>query len=197
MKQHPFAYVASVAAKYGIDKIRWKHKCEAFVDSMSADELAELAEIYHEMERREDALPISRWIKEKVDDGLTCERKQMTNLFALFYGLAVQGIAPFSSQRVGYTEVAKPLDWSKLPKDLNYLEAPAKKYGVYQFADHVEAFWRRATPGEVAELEELNKRTLRDSDKITLFLRQFRITEHREAALVYFLIGLLDALSSV
>lgn len=86
------------------------------------------------------------------------------------------------------------LDWSKLPAHLQYLMAPAKKYGCLQFDNRILHYLEEEmTEEERKELIELGKNMARDWDDINLWLEKFDITRHREAALVYFtghLIGL-------
>jgi len=78
------------------------------------------------------------------------------------------------------------LNWSKLPDSLAYLVGPATKYGKLQFDDPIYNFLQNITPDEKVELQELRKRMSEDYDAIERFLNEFPITEHTEAARVYF-----------
>lgn len=88
----------------------------------------------------------------------------------------------------------RPLDWSKLPISLRYLAAPAEKYGCHQFDNRIfDYLERKMTEQEREELTELGRNMVRDWDMINSWLDKHDITEHREAALIYFtghLIGL-------
>jgi hypothetical protein len=194
LPKHPFDYLAATAAKYGVEDVLLRHQCEALVDSYTRNDLADLAAAYREIERREDNLPLAEWVKERSEDGLQSERRKVYLLFPIFFVLGQRGIAPFSSGRVQLTRVPKPLDWSKLPAELQYLAKPAEKYGRYQFHDEIVKFLRILTDEQFAELVAVKKRAGRDGAKIDAFLKEFRMTEHREAELVYFMFGVIDCL---
>lgn len=190
--RHPFEYVTRTAEKYGLSEARVKNECEALIDRLTQYDLDQLSAIYCEIERREDVYALSQWMDEKADDGLAQSRHQVKMLFALFYGLAAKGIQPFSSRRVEWTRVDKPLDWRIIPEELRYLAEPARRYGQFQFSDQIDEFLDAMTPQQLAELQEVRKRVNRDLEKINCFLGKVSLSEHREAALVYFLIALLD-----
>lgn len=82
----------------------------------------------------------------------------------------------------------KKLDWTKLPPHLEYLAAPAEKYGSIQFEDKIMDFWKGATQAEKIELSRLCRQTLKHEKEIDAWIDKLGgLTEHREAALVYFL----------
>jgi hypothetical protein len=193
MPKHPFEYLAATAAKYGVEDVLVRDQCEALVDSYTRNDLADLAAVYREIERREDNLPLAEWVKDKSEDGLQSERRRAYLLFPIFYVLGRRGIAPFSSRRVQLTGVPKPLDWSKLPQELRYLAEPARKFGVYQFHDDIVEFLEGITETELTELRKVNNRIKQDHQKIKDWLDCHRITEHREAQLIYFMFGVLDS----
>ncbi len=81
----------------------------------------------------------------------------------------------------------QPLDWSKLPKELQYLTIPAEKYGHYQFDDRIADFlYNKMTPDEKRELAALSDRFGTEQGLIQEWLDKYNMTVHREAALVYF-----------
>ncbi|MEJ5275985.1 MAG: hypothetical protein WHU94_08755 [Thermogemmata sp.] len=192
MPEHPFEYLAMAAAKYGIDDVQVWHRKQEILDNLTADDMTELARVYQEIERRGDSLALSKWICDRRDDSLARERRQALMLLFLFGGLAERGIAPFSSKTVQLQEEAVPLDWTKLPPELRYLAEPAEKYGKYQFPAQIDAFIDTMTPSQQAELQEIDRRSLADKTKIEDFLDTYRMTEHREAELIYFLFHLIE-----
>lgn len=195
MSNHPFPYLADTARKYGKDEIQVVAQQQRIIDLLTDEDLAELARTYEEIEQREDAYALSRWIEVEDDDGMKRERRQALMLMFLFGGLARSGMEPFVNRRGGLQPRARPpLDWSKLPDDLRYLAEPAEKYGKYQFEEEICAFLERMTADEEDELRALDRLARRDYDSINAFIRGHRITEHEESCLVYFLIGLLDGM---
>jgi hypothetical protein len=71
---------------------------------------------------------------------------------------------------------------------LEYLAAPAERYGTLQFDDPVFDFLEnRMTPEEAKMLSELANRWGQDDEVIEAWLDKYRITEHEESRLVYFL----------
>src|SRR5690349_17520799 len=86
------------------------------------------------------------------------------------------------------------LDWSTLPAELAYLSAPADKYGAIQFESAIDAYLDGAGEGEMDELGALAERIRlhRDLDATNEWIDRFPLTEHPEAARMYFLLLLLD-----
>src|SRR5262245_7502108 len=79
------------------------------------------------------------------------------------------------------------LDWSKLPPHLSYLAQPSAKYGALQFDDPIYEFLQKTmTSSERDELLELGKLMSRDWDAIERWLDEYSMTDHPEAARVYF-----------
>ncbi len=83
------------------------------------------------------------------------------------------------------------LDWNKLPRNLGYLAEPAEKYGHHQFEEKIFNFLRSMSESEKAQLNALLRRSMSDGAEIDAWLDRYRITEHPEARLVYFLGHLL------
>ncbi len=86
----------------------------------------------------------------------------------------------------------KPLDWTKRPADLRYLAGPVTRYGAFQFDNRILDFLEnQMTEAERGELRELGRLMARDWDAIRAWLDAHPMTEHREAALVYFTLHML------
>lgn len=89
------------------------------------------------------------------------------------------------------------LDWSKLPDGLDYLISCADRFGAIQFDEQVDEFIKTAPEEERAELKMLAIRLWKETDdghSVVDWLRHTSIVEHPEAARVYFLLNLLNAM---
>lgn len=196
MGQHPFPYLATAAAKYGDDHLQIVNMQEKIVNALTVHDLAKLARVYTEIERRGDVQPVSDWIHAAFQTGWMPEHRQALMLLLLFKCLARRGVDPFARKTVRLLEREVALDWTNLPPDLRYLAGPAEKYGKYQFDNEVDEFFGSITREEYRELRLLQKKWKEDAMKINKFLDEHDMMKHKEAALVYFLLGVLDALDA-
>ena len=82
----------------------------------------------------------------------------------------------------------------KLPAELAYLAAPAMKFGVHQSDDDVGEFLDNATKAEMSELAAIAKKVLQNDHYalVNEWLDTYDMTEHEEAANLYFLFGVMD-----
>ena len=104
-----FQYLSSVAEKYGIDDVQVNIRREPFMDSLTPAQLAELGEIYKEIERRGDAYAISEWLDSfPLGTQNQHDYRRMWLLFMLFDHLEKRGIQPFASGKVYLYEMPKP-----------------------------------------------------------------------------------------
>jgi len=85
--------------------------------------------------------------------------------------------------------------FSKLPAELQYLIAPAEKYGRHQFDHQVGEFLARVTDAEMDELASVAERFRLNGHSVAFneLLDRYPITEHEQSALLYFLFGVIDA----
>lgn len=200
--QHPFPYMREAATRYGVDAVQVTNPRGTtfdqvkFIEGLTADDYTALRIVYEQIAERADAPRISQWMRsENKADGLHDERRRAFLLFVLFKTLGDErGIDPFSDKRVRLAPVPeKPLDWSKLPKNLAWLAVPAEKYGIYQFPEEVDEFYTtKISPEDRAELRALAAKCKQHRDYIERFLSTHRMTEHREAELISFFRDLLD-----
>jgi hypothetical protein len=185
MQDSPFAYLADVAAKYGIDEIQVVSRKQEIIDGLNEGDFAALAAAYREIERRGDVGALSRYVYAETDKRRS---RPLLMLLFLFGDLANRGIEPFASGTVRLLEKEyPPLDWTKLPGDLRYLAEPAEKYGKYQFDEEIDGFIETMTVAQRAELKVVADAMQRNRETINEFLDKYPMTEHKEAALVYFL----------
>jgi hypothetical protein len=84
---------------------------------------------------------------------------------------------------------------SELPAELAYLAEPAMRYGVHHFDAQMDKFLRSASKAEMDELSRLAKTVLSNNHypRVNAWLDEHDMTEHEEAANLYFLFGLMDA----
>ncbi len=82
-----------------------------------------------------------------------------------------------------------------LPKKLKFLIEPAKKFGIHQFAEQIDNFLSNISKSDLAELTSVAKQIKLNGniDDINAFLDQHPIDQFEETALIFYLIGLLDA----
>lgn len=79
--------------------------------------------------------------------------------------------------------MAEVLNWSKLPTELRWLAEPAERL---QFDDPIYDFLRQLDPSGRDELRELGRRWGEAWPAIDAWLKQYSMTVHPEASLVYF-----------
>lgn len=162
-----------------------------YAETLLAGDIEPLRKLYTEINAKGHCSLINSWHHGHSGKD-TCPAETtwpVYGLLCLFDQLAKLNISPFNSGAVGPREAkpTEPLDWTKLPPALRYLAGPAEVYGGYQFEGRILEFLReRMTADERSELKSLSQQYGRDWEAIESWLDEFRITKHREAALVYF-----------
>lgn len=162
-----------------------------YAEKLSHQEIDELRGLYCEIREKEHGPAINRWYKEKWRNCPNETSWPIYGLLCLFDHLNELGIAPFTDGKVRTMEFPVELDWNKLPPEFRDIAGSAEVYGSYQFEERIFDFLERMTDEERAELIQLNERMSRDWEAIDGWLNKFSITEHKEAALVYFTVHLL------
>ncbi len=86
--------------------------------------------------------------------------------------------------------------WDILPDELEYLQAPAERYGCHQVHEEILEFIQSITPKITEELEYVARdiATRQHESLIMSWLDQYPLDQFEESALVYFLLGILDEL---
>jgi hypothetical protein len=194
-------YIIPLAERYGTDAPVASYdprigRHVTYGETLSEDDIEPLRHLYCEIRDKGHGPMINEW--HEVNSRLgKCPAETTWPIFgilSLFAQLAELGIAPFNDRTVGprRRNTIETLDWGKLPDSLRYLAGPAEIYGTLQFDDPIYEFLQqRMTPWERTELQALNHRSAQDCDAINRWLDDFPMTEHREAALVYFTFTLL------
>ncbi len=167
----------------------------AHAEKIGPEEIEQLRTLYCEIRERNQCEPINRWLHEQSKKKeKTCPTETtwlVYGLLCLFDQLGELGIDPFTDGTVRPMEFRPELDWSKLPPALRDLAGSAEVFGEYQFDDRIWEFLETMTEEERVELRALNERMSRDWDALERWLNDYRITEHREAALIYFTMHLI------
>lgn len=210
-----FDYVREVVLKYGRrgrshDEDEWRRSLR----NLSALQLREITDAYERLTAPEERAALlahvhaigpairrawKEWQRrrdEAEDQGLPWppeppQESGAERLFDLFDELAELRKKPFTSRRVEYEP--PPPDWSRLPERLRYLIEPATKWGHIQFYEEIDKLKRKGSAKDKAELRALAQR-LRDSGDWAAAFEwnaNFDMTEHSEAALLYWLLNLL------
>jgi hypothetical protein len=178
-----FEYLRPIAAYYGSDEVQVRRSLELILAELSAEDLAALSKAYHEIERRGDGEALSQFALNSSGQ----DRRPFLMLLFLFSALARQGTHPFCDGAIKLESTAPTLNWSKLAAQIGYLAGPAEKYCKYQFDEEVSEFLANMSAQERQELSEVADRLSQHWDAVDLFLKQFQMAEHPEAAHIHFL----------
>jgi hypothetical protein len=193
-----FSYLRAVAEKYG--NLYMAKEFEDFCEQASQEQLRELAAAYESIADREDSLRLSRWIENCTKLGYQLSRherlfsQRVGQLFLLFDHLARRGLAPFADGRVAFIESYVRPNWANLPEQLQYLVEAAEVHGVHYTESDM---WEHLACVREEDMELL----ARTAEKIRLnghfevinrWLDRFEMVKHREAAMVYFMLGVMD-----
>ena len=190
-------YLRRPAVKFGFHFLVEDY--DEVIRRLSPNALRELAEVSERIRRNGHQRAISQWIAECYDpedpvgyDGA------VTSMLFLLDELGERGMSPFHRGMPFFVEIedTEPLDWTKLPEELSYLIEPAEKYGVYQCSAEMGEFFENMTPEEEEELVRAYERIAVADHKqmIHEWLDGYPNTEHREASLVFWLLGVMDAM---
>ena len=117
----------------------------------------------------------------------------MFNLFWVFSHLSKKQIGPFNLGRVEYCPPEPPLDWSRLPAELQYLGKFAEKSGKY-WGDAVDEFIGSGSEEDKEELAALSER-IRLNGHVTAvyaWVKQHYGVKHPEATMVAEMLNLMD-----
>jgi hypothetical protein len=171
-------------------------------NAISEETFAELAAFYLKAERENHLEAINRWLRESGGSvPMGREEKGIRNLFELFAHVAgAWGRRPFTTQSLNASKLIPPLpDWSKLPEEMRFLAEPAIQYSGFQYVfsdegrDHVRD---AVTPHDMEKLALVAEQVRRVGyGKIKAWWKPLSLHAHIEAAMVFNLMGVLDALA--
>jgi hypothetical protein len=171
-------------------------------NAMSEETFGELAAFYLKAERENHLEAINRWLGESGGSiPMGREENGIRNLFELFAHVAgAWGRRPFTSQSLNASKLLPALpDWSKLPEEIRFLSEPAEQYSGfhYVFSDEGRDRVRAAvTPQDMEKLSLVAEQVRRVGyAKIKAWWKPLSMHAHIEAAMVFKLMGVLDALA--
>jgi hypothetical protein len=144
-------------------------------EKLTAEELADLTRIYHEICQREDNIAIIDWL-EQARNGKPSERNAawfIQSLLFLLQQLAQLGIDPFATRPILAEKPPQPFDWSILPADLAYLAEAVEKYAELDTESNICDWLERASESELAQLGQLAQQMFADEPKITAWSEKF------------------------
>jgi hypothetical protein len=127
------------------------------------------------------------------------DERGVRNLIHLFGHLGGGGWQPFNTYQLKSDQLVPPTpDWSKLPDGFAFLAEPAMRCGKFEYA-FSPAFRERAR--EIVPADELAELTataqsIREAGyrRLNDWRKRLGVAEHVEAAMVFNLLGVLDAL---
>jgi hypothetical protein len=171
-----------------------------FVEIVTEEQLMHLIPVYEKLLMQDELNGLWNWL-ERASQGSEFERGAawyIGGILMVFSDLAENDVSPFSRKRISPSRPKAPLQGIgvliHLPDTLSYLIGPAMKYGRYQFENQMSQFLEHATSDELEELAIIAERVLVNDHypEVNRFLDRYRITEHEEAANLYFLFNVLD-----
>lgn len=160
------------------------------IDREETERLDEWRQVYERVESRNDWKRLFCWTQDFGAPDKP-ERTQCFLMLILFREFSRRGISPFTKYDDYFMEDPPPLDWSKLPSNLSFLISAAERYGEIQFPADVEKCLENITPPVRQEFDLLIAEIERRPGAIDGFLNKYKMTQHPEAARVYFLWCLL------
>ena len=169
-------------------------------NAMSEDTFAELSAFYLKAERENHLQAINQWLRGNSCIPMGREEKEIRNLAELFSHVAkVWGRRPFTTHHLNASKLHPPLpDWSKLPEEMRFLAEGAEHCSKFQFVFSEEGHDRirgQATPQEMEQLSAVAEQVQRVGyPKIKAWWKPLSMSAHIEAAMVFNLMGVLDAL---
>ncbi|MCO6047840.1 hypothetical protein NG895_28375 [Aeoliella sp. ICT_H6.2] len=172
-------------------------KRDDLVDSFNGTDIGVLALAHHEIVRKEDLAAISQWYYESpLPNRSGSFAGACFRLLLVMDYLYEQSKEPFSSQRLQLLSRNRKPNWDHLPEKLAFLKDPAIKYGKYQFDDERYDFVESMTAEQREELVAVRAALGKEESLYKLlddWFDEYSITDHEEAALIYFMFGVLDA----
>lgn len=193
-----FDYLREVAQKYGM--FYSGKDLDEFSAQLTQEQKKELGAAYEEIDKRQDAYRLSRWIHGcKFEDkrpGFHELRfaQQLGQLFVVFDQLAGREMAPFASRRVAFIEKYQKPVWSNVPDELKYLIDVAQTYAGSLSEADMRSVVDRATDADIEILARTAERVRARGDYPVFlnWLKHWPLDKHEEAKIIYSLFGVLD-----
>lgn len=146
-----FDYLAPAAEIIG-DRTQ-DDEMQLLIKSLSADDLHVLGKAYEQIIARQDEPLLDDWFDNPPGSANVASqraRSQMFSLLIFFDHLADANIYPFASHAGRFEKpcVTPRLDWSELPRSLDFIKDIARHYGGYQSERLLRRLLRRLSADE-------------------------------------------------
>ena len=189
-----FNYIRNQVEEYRRWLVQHKHKDRIAMAALSPAQIGRLAEVYDEIDSRNDAGPLSIWMETfsnatDVRDS-SCVYWPIMNLFCVFEHLRKRNVHPFNSGRVRYNVPNPIFDWTKLPEELRYLGEVAEKFGEFHGDDAIDEFDEEQLSELAAASEQIRLRG--DAPAIFEWFKSHDTTKHPEAAWLAVAVSLME-----
>ena len=163
------AYLIDLSSRLAPDEIQVDREMEAWLDRLSAAQIAELAAAYQKADAAGHMAALTREYRadSPADEAGKWRKRRLVRLMSLFDHLGERGIEPFNSFRVGIRAVPeRQVDWSAVPEDLRWVIEPAEKYGELQFESRIIDYIEKMADAEWAETRRLRARYSAEVDRL-------------------------------
>ncbi len=146
-----FDYLAPAAEIIG-DRTQ-DDEMQLLIKSLSADDLHVLGKVYEQIIARQDEPLLDDWLDNppgSANVSFQSARSRMFSLLIFFDHLADANIHPFASHAGRFEKACVPprLDWSELPRSLDFIKDIARNYGGYQSERLLRRLLRRLSADE-------------------------------------------------
>jgi len=189
------------AERFQTASLYYPEEFRAVANAMSEETFKELADFYVKAVHEKHVDRINAWLREAGGSvPMGQEEKAIRNLCHLFAHIAHGwGRGPFTDYELHSSKLCPPTpDWSKLPDEMRFLGEPAEEYYKFTYVfseDGREHIQNQVTPQEIAQLSLVAEQVRRVGYKnIQAWWKKLGSHEHEEAAMVFNLMGVLDAL---
>ena len=139
------------------DKALGRHVTVA--ETLTTEELGDLAKVYLEIGHRNGNFPIIDWIESIPYGSKTHDSSwELHGLLFLFAELANRGVEPFCHKPILIERPPPPLDWSTLPPSLGFVKEAVERYLHLDREGKIAAWLSSASDDDIRELEVLGVR---------------------------------------
>lgn len=146
---------------------------------------------------------LNRWLVEnRRSDSFREQETEIRNLVLLFEELGKRGWQPFSAQSIRHSALAPSvLNWSKLPQEFRFLGEVAEAVEGYSYVSSPEMQERLKELVTDEQRRLLSQAAVRVRDlgykRIDSWRKLMGVPYHREAALIFDVFGIMDALGLI
>ena len=185
-----FDYIFQISGLISLDNMCLTSERKRVVDVELNNRIDLWREVYQRIEVRDDWISLHEFSALPVEPH-SREKRLILYMLFLFDDFSKMDIEPFNRRHSHLIVRAPTFDWEKLPVELHFLSIPAERFGGIQFPAEVTECLEHLTTETKDEFGLLVKQINANPGAVDRFLDEYRMTEHVEARLVYFLWSLL------